>query len=405
MGDLVNLLLDFQVEIDTSSTHAVPVEIQQLMCLTLLLAPREIMPGILTRILARAGSVEHAATPVLIAVGVVLRSVPHLDWDSLVERVRKTTSSTIVQKRAFAFLSRSFATIAKKTRSPTSQSCLVLFLVLGTSDQDAHSGLLRRLLLAKKADSTDAILRDLHLALEALNLLPALLFLSPDVAPKTQKLKDALSVAISEIETRMMDPAWRGECAGVFDNIRNKLYQPRDGWVEIRGELAPQISTLVSFLRRSPSQLDWSDYLAHRARSSRDTPTRWFVNGRAQMPQIQVTVSPQLDTKQQIFCPPLAYRMIHDYLLNVLHATRNADSGVDLICHLAPVDKSKDVELTLINLCPHDSSRPEAKLSEQVLLSHTELLQVEITSNEPHGQMKVKIRIPHVHSIWNEVTK
>jgi hypothetical protein len=403
MGDLVELLLDIQEHPDPTDPLVVPTEIQQLICLTLLLAPREIAPSLLDRILARAGAVRNASTAVYVAVGVVLRSVPNLQWDELVQRINTGTSSADAKKRSLAFLSRAYATVAKKTRGATSQSCLVLFLVLGTSDRDSHSGLLRRLLLAKQSSSSGAVLRDLHLAVEGLELLPAALFQGSAGEPKTQRVIRMLRAAIESLERDSKESTWDSLCGQAFDRIRESLYQPHDGWVEIRDQLAPEVGGLVKYLKRSPSESDWTEYLEQRARSSHVTPGRWWVSGKVQMPQTVVGYDEELDLKRRIFCPPLALRMIHDYLLNVVHATRSKATGNDLECHLAPSDLG--VTLSITNRFTPPVGRPQPKLSELLLSSLTQLLNVAILCDEGQRTMKVTIHIPYVHSVWNEVTK
>ena len=121
------------------------------------------------------------------------------------------------------------------------------------------------------------------------------------------------------------------------------------------------------------------------------------------MPQTAVSCDDDLDLRRRIFCPPLAFRMIHDYLLNVVHATRSKATGDDLECHLAPSDSG--VALSITNRFTPPIGRPLPKLSELLLSSLTQLLNVAISCDEGQRTMKVTIHIPYVHSVWNEVTK
>lgn len=121
------------------------------------------------------------------------------------------------------------------------------------------------------------------------------------------------------------------------------------------------------------------------------------------MPQTVVGYDEDLDLKRRIFCPPLALRMIHDYLLNVVHATRSKAAGNDLECHLAPSESG--VTLSITNRFTPPVGRPQPKLSELLLSSLTQLLNVAILCDEVQRTMKVTIYIPYVHSVWNEVTK
>lgn len=401
MGDLVGLLMELQHQ-PGDSLDIVPLELQQLICLTLMLAPTDVLPYVLERIVDQAGSIEESSVRTLVTVGALLRRTPKLTWDGLVQRTSRHYADPESRRRAIAFLSRCYATVTKKSRDPTSQACIVLFLVLGVSDRDSHSGLLRRLLLAGRNLSSAAVLHDLQLAASALELLPVALFKGGNTRQRVPEFAAVLKKAASHLKRLLEDGASEDRVARELKALHKTLYLGDDGWIGIRNALAPDVQAIFNLLRAYPSLSEWSEYLELKQHATPSIVELWRKNNEVLVPNIDVRCT-KIERTKRIFCPPLAIQMIRDYLLNVVHVDRQLGDVVDMHCQLS--DCPEGVELVIWNKCMQSRQVPEPKLSESLLSSLTDLIRVTIERDDRHKEMRVRIKLPFIHAIWNEATK
>lgn len=401
MSDLADLLLEIQLLSD-DDLGAVPLELQQLICLTLLLAPEDILPYVVERILDKAGAIEHASVRILVTVGLLLRRTPKLPWENIVRRTLARHTDPEARRRALGFLSRSFATVGKKANDTTAQSCLILFLVLGASDRDSHSGLLRRLLLAKQPQTTGAILHDLQLAASALEHLPNALFQGVTTQLRVRELAAVMRRSADQLVKKLERAPSEQALATELDVLHNTLFLQEDGWIGIRDELAPDVERLTSFLRQCPSHDEWSEYLDHKQRHDPEVVAQWRKRGAVVLPNLSVRCDVS-DVKKRLFCPPLALRMVKDYLLNVVHAVRRPGDEFDMHCQL--VGAPGGVKLIIRNGCSEPGQVPKPKLSEALLSSLTDLITVSIDTDRKRHEIRVSIGLPVINAIWSKVTK
>lgn len=402
MGDLVDLLLDLQLLPD-DSFGVVPLELQQLICLTLLLTPKVILPYVVDRVLEKAGAIEHASARVLVTVGLLLRRTPELTWDELVQRASKCHKDPEAKGRALEFLSRSYATVGKKAKNATAQTTLILFLVLGESDRDSHSGRVRQLLLAKHAESASAVLYDIQLAASALELLPNALFQGVTTHPRVRELAVVLRRSADQLGKMLKRGASEPTIASALNGLYSALYLPEDGWIRIRDELAPTIENLHSFLSRYPSKDEWSQYLDHKHLDDPKVVAPWRGESKQLiLPNIAVRRD-VTDIMKRVFCPPLALQMIKDYLLNVVHSVRQSGDRVDMHCQL--LSEPGGVKLLIQNGCSEPVRTPKQKLSESLLFSLTDLITVDVVPDRKLKGIQISIGLPYIHAIWSKVTK
>lgn len=384
MTRILEMLVTRPTNEDRSSNS---LEIERLMCLTLLLLPEECSRGVWERVIDMASRAQKQPTRILLTVGNLMRTVS-VSW---AETLKMTENIRVDQRRqAREVLGRAYATVVRKSANPTSEALLVLFLILGASDDDVHSGSLRRLLVAKRASHAGQVLQDLSVAAESAVAISPQIFngLAGEAASFPTRLAD--QVAALRVLLATNSPEER--VLSTLEQVHEFLYGTKVGlWRIVRDSVAPTVLEAVADIKCMPGGDEWADCVKAKA------PNRW-TDGSAQIfPSIFIVAEPIKDGFARVLFPKLARRMVADYFLNVIHATEPTDGEHDMTCTIR--QKDDYISISLSNSYGKEVPTPRPKLSEALLVSLLERELVEFSVDEARRVIEVSIHLPLITAL------
>jgi hypothetical protein len=384
------LLLEVILEPESDNLNPARIlQLERLGCLSLLLASERQVKYITRHLWKLFINAQDPAGHLLLIVGILMRRSGN--FHELLNEIPSNELDIATGLKIKSLLSAAhFYGQGEEVRG-TRHALFSLVLLLGENDSRNHTGFLRKKLIRELHTNKQDLTRDLR-TLEQ-SLLEIDTHVLSDTAASSfnpQDQADKIRGFINHIEKEDWD-------LGNFDEIRSLIVNSLSSLSSsFRENFIITAEKLRDFLATSIVSEKWTaKVLANFGRNLE----RWMKADSAVLPDIDVSMK-NVKNSGDIFVifPPIARKMVRDYLYNVVHSSRRINEN-DLKCDLScSLEIMEDILLITMWNYTDQTEFPKKTAAEGVV--SFQLIKDPANHDLTDGKMTVRVQLPLVQHLY-----
>lgn len=359
--------------------------LDRLGCLVLLLAKERHCEFITRHIWKLFNNVDELNIHLLTVIGILINRVKA--YPDQLKKIKESGLNASQKIKIEHLLAQAFFNGRGEEVRGTTHAVFSLVLLLGENDMNAHTGFFRKKLCCSVAPNKQSIIRDLSTLAQSLGDINNHILTDHADSPSFNPEEE-----IREVE--------RLHSADVKDSdwlylIRDYLF---DGNLSLSTKFrntflmsAIQVSEL---LRTSINSNNWNIILNC---CKEETRNRWTRDGQVIMPNIEVIIDGIPDNTLFVI-PPIARKMVRDYIFNVVHSASKIVNFIDMVVTLNVIDNILRIKMSNRTENEH---LPRPKPADGIVSDH--LLSCNpVHVDNSNGIITVTINLPTVEFMWEK---
>lgn len=381
-----------EVMLDPESGNSNPArrrQLERLGCLSLLLATERQVKYITRQLWKLFKNSQEPGGHLLSIVGILMRRAGNFH-EQLNEIPSKELDIATGVKIKALLSTAHFYGQGEEVRG-TRHALFSLVLLLGENDSRNHTGFLRKKLIGELHTNKQDLSRDLRTLEQSLREIDTHVLIDTTASSfNPQKEADKMREYIDHMEKENGD-------LDIFEEVRSSIVDTLSSLTSsFQENFIITADQLRDFLATSIVSEKWKS----KALKNLDrNPERWMKDGSAVLPGIDVSMK-GVNNPGEIFVifPPIARRMVRDYLYNVVHSSRRIndnDLNYDLSCSL---DIKEDILLITMWNYTDQTGFPQKKAAEGVVSA--QLIKDPANHDLSDGKMTIKVQLPLVEHLY-----
>ena len=361
-------------------------QLERLGCLSLLLATERQVKYITRQLWKLFKNSQEPGGHLLSIVGILMRRAGNF-YEQINEIPSKELDIATEVKIKALLSTAHFYGHGEEVRG-TRHALFSLVLLLGENDSRNHTGFLRKKLIREIHTNKQDLTRDIITLEQSLREIDTHVLI--DTTPSSfnpQDEADKMRGYIDHMEKENGD-------LDIFEEVRSSIVDALSSLSSsFRENFIITAEKLRYFLATSIVSEEWSKVLENLDRN----PERWMKDGSAVLPDIDVSMK-GVNSPGEIFVifPPIAKKMVRDYLYNVVHSSRRInDLKCDMSCSL---EIKEDILLITMWNYTDQTGFPQKKAAEGVVSA--QLIKVPANYDLSDGKMTIKVQLPLVQHLY-----
>jgi hypothetical protein len=383
-----HLLLQSMLASDGSIANPVRTQqLERLGCLSLLLVTEKQAKNITRHLWKLFKDSQAPGGHLLLIVGLLMRRANNYQEQLNIIPTRELDFSTQLKIKSW-LSSAHFWGQGEEVRG-TRHAIFSLVLLLGENDYRNHTGFLRKKLTREIHANKQDLIRDLGTLAQSLREIDS--HVLTDTTPSSFNPQEKAEQILLHIINMEKSDDDSNNCKIISSTIIDDILSLAKSF---RKDFLIDAGKIAEFLATSVLNEKWKEKVN---KKSIKGSTRWIVNGSIVLPDIAVSMKDIYSPEETfIIFPPIARRMVRDYIYNVVHSSRRID---ELECDLSCTLKiNEDVLLIEMWNYTNDIDLPKKKAAEGIVSA--QLIKNPATPAIEEGKTIVKLQLPLIQHLY-----